>query len=128
MTLWQDSHFRTFFYLLFAIYTGAGLFGTLWVSDEFDAIRLTLVTYTTLPALCVFLVGFIEDLSYWNKWPRLFWGSIATVVVTLVWSMVLLLNAFGGSQPLVLSHSFSAMTINSEAKRGAFGLIYQTRW
>lgn len=128
MNLWEDPHFRWYCYGLFAVYALIGLVGTVWISDEFDYIRLTITTYVTVPALCVFLVCFLDDPQYWQKWPKVFWGCAAVVLVTLLWSHGLLLNAICGARPLVLSHSSTAMTVNAEAKRGAFGWIYTTRW
>ncbi len=128
MKIWADPHFRAYFYGLFAVYTGIGLFGTAWITDEFDPIRLSITSYITMPALCLFLAGFIDDRQYWRKWPKLFVSTAAIVIATLVWGHLILLNAIGGSDRNVISQAFHAMTVNTDARRGAFGWVYQKRW
>ena len=128
LKLWNDRQFRTYFYVLFAIYTCLGLFANAWISDEFDYLRLSITSYLTVPALCLFLCGFIEDRCYWRKWPWLFANTLAIVFVTLIWGHIILLNALGSNKKELMSQATFHMTINTEAKRGAFGMIYQTRW
>lgn len=124
----EDAFLRRYFYTLFGLYTLIGLYGTAWVMDGFDELRLGLVSFVTVPALCCFLYGFILDLQYWRKWPKVFFTLASIVVISLLWSQILLLNAVTSEESQVVTQNVATMALEFDARRGGFGWIYSTRW
>lgn len=128
LEIWQDKEFRIIFYIIYGIIILTGLGGMIWISDQFDHIRLYLSSLIIIPGITVaLLVGlFVEDPTI--RYPRMYGALFAVTISASSWGILLLLNTLNTDHDHLMSRNYSSMTMNIKEKRGLFGWVYKTRF
>ncbi len=124
----SDQQIERYFLALLALYTICGFYGTLWISDEFDAERALFYSFFGVPwALYVFIRAFVRP-DWRVEHPVTFYGSILILVMSFSWGNLLALNAIAGSEKAVVNITLNQGVYAITQQRGGFNWLYKPRW
>ena len=123
MDIWADKNFRLSCLIFFTLYVCVGAFGVLWISDEFDSLRMSFYQHVGFPlALGFYCFIFLSPRILLEKRVLIF--SLMTIIsISFLWGHFLIfdfLNGNGTLNPLgrgVMSYH-----------QGMSGQLYQTRF
>lgn len=123
MDLWADDKFRRSSLVLFTIYILLGTFGVLWISDEFDSIRMSFYRHIGFPLALGFYCMTLLSPHWLLEKRRIVFSLMAIVSFSFLWGNLLLIDYFNGSNPMdPLGKGVIAY------KQGISGQLYQTRF
>jgi hypothetical protein len=113
--------------LCFLAITGAA--GSLLFVDEFDQLRMFLLSFVALPGLVLWV---FMRLSYPHaviRFKNLFAGIYLAMLLIFLWGNFLLLNAIGdGQEPVEVAEQIGTNIGPVAHYRGPLGLIYRSRF
>ena len=118
---------RIYFAALFAIFVGTGSFGALWLSDEFDAAR-ELIFGVAIPSAVAYFASHYFIPGWRLERPIIHAVTAGGLLLTFAWGNVILLNAIGAEEPVVVALNVKESAMDMDRHRGAFGIIYRKRW
>lgn len=127
---WENASESTlkFWRWVLLAYCLCGLYGALWISDEFDMLRLALVAFVGTPAIALFQALY-HYVPYWgNRWPITHKFVLLAILIPFTWGNVICLNAVGQEKSEHVNFTPIARTMPVKVARGAFGLLYKKRW
>jgi hypothetical protein len=106
-----------------------GSIGSLLYVDEFDELRMFLLSFVAMPGL---VFWFFMKLSYPHQFQRFqtsFSGIYLILMLIFMWGNILLLNAVGDGRESVEVAEQIGTSIGPVAHyRGPLGLIYRSRF
>ena len=128
MDLFEDLEFRVYFLFLLSLYIGLGLFGVLWISDEFDYERSIIFGFLGIPAVILLftLVSFKEN--WWVETVKQFWSLVGVIIICFSWGVFLVLNAISSDNTAVVNLTVKEEKLSVAHKRGGFDWLYKQRW
>ena len=113
------------------IFAGAGVFGALYISDEFDQERALFYGFFLIPTFIFFTYSYFLERSFWEERPALFrfcWGFL---LFSFLWGNYLLLNSLV-QQPVVigkiLRNEITDHALMGAYKKGSLGHLYRFRF
>ncbi|MDD9950843.1 MAG: hypothetical protein OXT67_04685 [Zetaproteobacteria bacterium] len=123
-------------HLCFLAYSGASVYAAIWVSDEFDPLRMQLYSFvlTPLTIFWFYLCGFPRYAAKWKlALDKRAWVTMLMLCVFHSWGAFLGMNALtGNNRPVVytrLTQSRVAQRSMAVAyRRGGLGWLFRTRW
>lgn len=124
----EDPLLRKIYLSLLALYCVLSLYGSAWISDEFDALRLATSVYLGVPLIISLVTMRFMDREFYRRWPYLFNCLVAGILLCFAWGNLMLLNALEQKKDVLVSESMSTMTATLSADKGVFGWVYQKRW
>ncbi|MFK7823876.1 MAG: hypothetical protein AB8G05_06960 [Oligoflexales bacterium] len=120
------------FLCAYGIYLLIGIYGALWVSDEFDRERGIFYAFFALPLGIFWPYTLFLYPKYWQERPHFRQFVLGLILVSFSWGGVLLVNAVSGSKPVTYTRlTKSRVEQRSLAvayRRGSLGWLYRVRW
>ncbi len=122
-------HYQAAFLLIFGILS---TFGSVWISDEFDAIRMQVYCLALVPATIFFLFTIKNNQEFWHKRPVFFKRIWLALSLLHSWGFILLINAAFSSNKVtigkVIRQDVSDQTFFTPYRRGGLGHVFRYRF
>lgn len=129
MTLFQrESGFRLYCLFLLLLFLATSLYGILWISDEFDAERMSFYGFFAIPALLLYFAQIYYRPSWWSQNPIIFWTYTLILICSFLWGHLLWLNGISGSQKSEVNITMHGAKYNLSYRRGGLDWLYKPRW
>jgi cytochrome bd-type quinol oxidase subunit 2 len=114
---------------LMLLYVGAGVYGALWVTDDFDELRFTAMTFLGVPALALHVLLRIVWGAWQRRWKKSHAALLVTVAAAFALGHVAYLNAISAA-PQVVKRTVSTgqRLVHKDVRRGGLGLLHRQRW
>lgn len=120
------------FLCAYGLYLLIGLYGALWVSDEFDWERGYFYAFFAVPLGVFWPYTLFLYPRYWQERPHFRQFVLSLILVSFSWGGILLVNAVSGSKPVTYTRlTKSRVEQRSLAvayRRGSLGWLYRVRW
>ncbi len=118
---------------LLSLYCVLGTYGSLWISDEFDAFRQGFFAFLAIPLAFLFLFITTYFPQFWRRRRKLQRVHITIMMLAFAWGHVLLLNAVTGGRTERLhdvqqTDEEDKKPMLSMRARGGLGILYRARW
>ena len=128
MDFLDDKEFRRFCLIMLFFYLSSGYFGAVWISDEFDTIRMLFFAFVAVPCFALFLGFTLFYQEWWKRWVKSFWALLCVIVLCASWGNFLLVNALGDNQETLVSQTLDDRAVSVAYYRGGFGWLYRRRF
>jgi hypothetical protein len=115
--------------ILLGIYIFCGIFAGLWLSDDFDPVRLQVMSLIVLPATVGYYLMTILSPNYLQK-PAATWHRWLLLIALADGHFLLLNDATSGDRHLQRSVHVDGerSVVTIETRRGGLGHLYNRRW
>jgi hypothetical protein len=112
-----------------AVLVAAGTFSTLWISDDFDPLRLACTAYVGIPVAALYSACEWLQPRWRQNWRRQRLAASALLVVIFSIACLPLLNAATATDAVVKrSFSEAPVVANKDYRRGGLGGLFRRRW
>jgi hypothetical protein len=114
---------------LMLLYAGAGVFGALWVTDDFDELRFAAMTFVGVPALALHILLRLVSGAWHRRWKKTYAALLLAVALAFALGHVAYLNAISAA-PQVVKRTVSTgqRLVHKDVRRGGLGLLHRQRW
>lgn len=122
--------FKSFWICL--LYCLSAVYGSFWISNEFNEVRKLIYGYIAIPVAVLFFSFSAFNPFFWAKRQAQYIKALLLIFSFFLLENVLLINALTGSQSITYGTVFKTdhndRTLNLSYKKGGLGFRYQTRW
>lgn len=119
---------ETYYFGLLCLYALLGFYGTLWISDEFDAERTLFYAFFAVPLALYVGVRRVRQAHWREDRPESYWLCVAAVLLAFSWGNFLLLNAISAQEEALVNVTLNQGTYAMTHQRGGFDWLYRPRW
>ncbi len=123
-----EKNIETYYFSLLALYTLFGFYGTLWISDEFDAERAIFYAFFAVPLALYVFVRRIRQPKWSEDRPESYWCGVVLILLTFGWGNFLLMNAISSHEKAVVNITLNNGVYAMTHQRGGFNWLYKPRW
>ena len=125
------AQFKTPHQIALALFLLLGLYGSAWISDDWDVLRLQAMTYIGMPALVLYYWVMTVYPAYREEHDILFRVHILSLLIVFASGNYLLVNALtAGSDSLrrnvAVQNDKSVVTVATH--KGGLGHLFTKRW
>lgn len=124
----QELSLQPILHLLLTMYCVLGLFGSIWISDEFDDYRAVAIVFVGIPALTFFHLLHKYAKGWNERWSIAHKVLILAILIPFSWGQVLLLNAIGNGEEKKAHYSSIKQAVPVKVSKGPLGILYKKRW
>lgn len=124
----NDRQIEGYFLGLLALYTLLGFYGTLWISDEFDAERAAFYGFFAVPWAIYFFLRALLRPNWRSEYGASFYGSVLILLAAFSWGNLLALNAVAGNEKALVNITLNNGVYAMTHQRGGLDWLYKPRW
>jgi hypothetical protein len=123
-------HTSLTFHSCLALYSLMGFLGALWISDEWDALRMQAIAFGGLPIAAIYILLHFQWPKWHTKYPTINVLFIVAQLAIFGGGHLATINAVTGSQkPIkVFMQNQTATSMEWNRHRGGLGILYKPRW